>query len=86
MAPFGYPVAQENDAERAARGRARDPTRARRAQPQERRHRQAEACCPRKSHRPLTTLLAERQARHSAGRAQTLQDARKPMHTDPSTI
>ena len=34
----------------------------------------------------LTTLLAERQARHSAGRAQTLQDARKPMHTDPSTI
>jgi hypothetical protein len=24
--------------------------------------------------------------RHLAGRAQTLQDARKPMHTDPSTI
>ena len=34
----------------------------------------------------LTTLLAERHARHLAGRAQTLQDARKPMHTDPSTI
>jgi CYTH domain-containing protein len=32
------------------------------------------------------TLLAERHARHLAGRAQTLQDARKPMHTDPSTI
>jgi hypothetical protein len=30
----------------------------------------------------LTTLLAERHA----GRAQTLQDARKPMDTDPSTI
>jgi hypothetical protein len=30
--------------------------------------------------------LAERHARHLAGRAQTLQDARKPMHTDPSTI
>jgi hypothetical protein len=28
-----------------------------------------------------------RHARHLAGRAQTLQDARKPMHTtDPSTI
>ena len=25
-------------------------------------------------------------ARHLAGRAQTLQDARKPMHTDPCTI
>src|SRR5271169_3955267 len=35
---------------------------------------------------PFTTLLAERHARHLAGRAQTLQDARKPMHTDPSTI
>jgi hypothetical protein len=34
----------------------------------------------------LTTLLAERHARHLAGRAQTLQDARKPVHTDPSTI
>jgi hypothetical protein len=34
----------------------------------------------------LTTLLAERQGRHSARRAQTPQDARKPMHTDPSTI
>jgi len=46
----------------------------------------------------LTTLLAERHARHLvllhhkvdavrlAGGAQTLQDARKPMHTDPSTI
>jgi hypothetical protein len=34
----------------------------------------------------LTTLLAERHARHLAGRAQTLQDARKPIHTDPSTI
>jgi hypothetical protein len=34
----------------------------------------------------LTTLLAERHARHLAERAQTLQDARKPMHTDPSTI
>ena len=34
----------------------------------------------------LTTLLAERHARHLAGRAQTLQDARKPMHTDASTI
>jgi hypothetical protein len=31
-------------------------------------------------------LLAERHARHLAGRALTLQDARKPMHTDPSTI
>jgi hypothetical protein len=31
-------------------------------------------------------LIAERHARHLAGRAQTLQDARKPMHTDPSTI
>jgi hypothetical protein len=31
-------------------------------------------------------LLAERHVRHLAGRAQTLQDARKPMHTDPSTI
>jgi hypothetical protein len=31
-------------------------------------------------------LLAERHARHLAGRAQTLQDARKPMRTDPSTI
>jgi hypothetical protein len=31
-------------------------------------------------------LAAERHARHLAGRAQTLQDARKPMHTDPSTI
>jgi SRSO17 transposase len=30
--------------------------------------------------------FAERHARHLAGRAQTLQDARKPMHTDPSTI
>jgi len=30
----------------------------------------------------LTTLLAERHALHLAGRAQTLQDARKPMHTD----
>jgi hypothetical protein len=35
---------------------------------------------------PFATLLAERHARHLAGRAQTLQDARKPMHTDPSTI
>jgi hypothetical protein len=26
-------------------------------------------------------LAAERHARHLAGRAQTLQDARKPMHT-----
>jgi hypothetical protein len=33
----------------------------------------------------LTTLLAERHTRHLAKRAQTLQDARKPMHTDPST-
>jgi hypothetical protein len=31
-------------------------------------------------------LLAERHARHLAERAQTLQDACKPMHTDPSTI
>src|SRR4249919_1811660 len=31
-------------------------------------------------------VLAERHARHLAERAQTLQDARKPMHTDPSTI
>jgi hypothetical protein len=30
----------------------------------------------------LTTLRAERHARHLAGRAQTLQDARKPMQTD----
>ena len=29
-------------------------------------------------------VLAERHARHLAERAQTLQDARKPMHTDPS--
>jgi len=34
----------------------------------------------------LRRLLAERHARHLAGRAQTLQDARKPMRTDPSTI
>ena len=32
----------------------------------------------------LTTLLAERHARHLAERAQTLQGARKPMHTDPA--
>jgi NAD/NADP transhydrogenase alpha subunit len=38
------------------------------------------------SSRALTTLLAARHARHLAGRAQTLQDARKPMHTDPCTI
>jgi hypothetical protein len=31
-------------------------------------------------------VLAERHARHLAERAQTLQDDRKPMHTDPSTI
>ena len=31
-------------------------------------------------------VLAERHARHLAERAQTLQDACKPMHTDPSTI
>ena len=31
-------------------------------------------------------MLAERHARHLAERAQTLQDAGKPMHTDPSTI
>jgi hypothetical protein len=31
-------------------------------------------------------VLAERHARHLTERAQTLQDARKPMHTDPSTI
>ena len=31
-------------------------------------------------------VLAERHARHLAERAQTLQDALKPMHTDPSTI
>ena len=31
-------------------------------------------------------VLAERHARHLAERAQTPQDARKPMHTDPSTI
>jgi hypothetical protein len=37
------------------------------------------------SSRALTTLLTERHARHLAGRAQTLQDARKPMHTDHST-
>src|SRR4029077_18161279 len=39
-------------------------------------------------HKQLKGLLrlAERHARHLAGRAQTLQDARKPMHTDPSTI
>ena len=29
-------------------------------------------------------VLAERHARHLAERAQTLQDACKPMHTDPS--
>ena len=40
--------------------------------------RQALGCRRRKG---LTTLLAERHARHLAGRAQTLQDARKPMHT-----
>jgi hypothetical protein len=34
----------------------------------------------------LTTLLAERHARHLAGRAQTLQNARKPMHTDPQSL
>jgi hypothetical protein len=28
-------------------------------------------------------VLAERHARHLAERAQTLQDARKPMHADP---
>jgi hypothetical protein len=31
-------------------------------------------------------VLAERHARHLAERGQTLQDACKPMHTDPSTI
>jgi hypothetical protein len=34
----------------------------------------------------IISVLAERHARHLAERAQTLQDARKPMHTDPSTI
>ena len=38
------------------------------------------------SSRALRGLLAKRHARHLAGRAQTLQGARKPMHTDPSTI
>ena len=37
MALFGYPVAQENDAERAVRAALVDPARARRAEPQERR-------------------------------------------------
>jgi hypothetical protein len=41
---------------------------------------------PRVTGKGASTLLAERHARHLAGRAQTLQDARKPMHTDPSTI
>ena len=35
MALFGYPVAHENDAERAARAALVDPARARRAEPQE---------------------------------------------------
>jgi hypothetical protein len=35
------------------------------------------------THDPART---ERHARHLAERAQTLQDTRKPMHTDPSTI
>ena len=35
MALFGYPVAQENDAERAAQAAALDPARARRGEPQE---------------------------------------------------
>jgi hypothetical protein len=30
--------------------------------------------------------VATRHERHLAERAQTLQDARKPMHADPSTI
>ena len=37
MALFGYPQAQENDAERAVQGRARHPARARRPQRQKRR-------------------------------------------------
>ena len=44
MALFGYPVAQENDAERAVRAALVDPASARRAEPQECRHRQAGAC------------------------------------------
>jgi hypothetical protein len=31
-------------------------------------------------------LIYLSECRHSAGHAQTLQDARKPMHTDPFTI
>ena len=46
MALFGYPVAQENDAERAARAALCDPARARRVEPQEYRDGQASA------HRP----------------------------------
>ena len=44
MALFGYPVAQENDAERAVRAALVDPAGAGRAEPQERRHGKARAC------------------------------------------
>ena len=45
MALFGYPVAQENDAERAVRAALCDPAGARRVEPQERRLGEAGARC-----------------------------------------
>ncbi len=44
MSLFGYPVAQENDSERAVRGGPRDPARACRVETQERRLGQARPC------------------------------------------